>query len=204
MKTRTQELWVGVFVVMAVAALFFLALRVSGLVSLFGKQDSYELTAHFNNIGGLTPRAKVTMSGVTIGSVKSIQLDQKRLDAKVILSIDNDTKVISTDSYASIMTAGLLGEQFIGIEPGADDKYLQNGDEITLTQSAMVLEDLIGKFVFNKTTEPVAAAPAKHADGVADGVSKSTAVSDANTASTATSTTATSDSFASDDSFGDF
>lgn len=153
MRTRAQELSVGVFVVLALAALFFLAMRVSGLVSMFSNQDSYEVTAHFQNIGGLSPRAKVTLSGVTIGSVKSIELDKKRLDAKVTLAIDSDVTEISTDSYASIRTAGLLGEQFIGIDPGADETYLKAGSEITQTQSAMVLEDLINKFVFNKTAE---------------------------------------------------
>lgn len=194
MRTRTQELWVGVFVVLAAVALFFLAMRVSGLVSVFGKQDTYEVTAHFQNVGGLSPRAKVTLSGVTIGTVKSIQLDPKRLDAKVTLAIKSDVNEISKDSYASILTAGLLGEQFIGIEPGADDKYLQNGDEITLTQSALVLEDLISKFVFNKTTE--AAAEVATDEPAASVAGTSPAPVSESGAATATASP--------DDEFGDF
>jgi len=152
MRTRTLELAVGLFLVAGIAALFFLAIKVSGLSSEMS-QPSYTIYAHFQNIAGLTPRSKVTMSGVTIGRVASIELDKKRLNAKVTLEIDNDVNEISTDAVASILTAGLLGEKYIGIVPGADDTYLTNGKEIEQTQSSLVLEDLIGKFLFNKATE---------------------------------------------------
>jgi phospholipid/cholesterol/gamma-HCH transport system substrate-binding protein len=152
MRTRTSEISVGVLVILGAVALFFLAMRVSGLTSNISS-DGYTVQAHFSNIGGLTDRAKVTMSGVTIGRVTSIRLDPKRQDALVELKINADVNEISTDAAASILTSGLLGEQYIGITPGADSTFLKNGDEIELTQSALVLEDLIGKFLFNKATE---------------------------------------------------
>lgn len=151
MKTRTLELSVGILVILAVAAVFFLALRVSGLMDEV-QQQGYTITAHFQNAGGLTPRAKVTLGGVTIGRVSSITLDPKRLDAVVTMRINSDVKELSTDSAASILTAGLLGEKYIGITPGADDTFLKEGGEIEQTQSSLVLEDLIGKFLFNKAT----------------------------------------------------
>lgn len=157
MKTRTTELAVGVFVLVAAAALFFLAMRVSGLTQSTSA-NTYTITASFDNISGLTSRAKVTMSGVSIGRVTKISLDPVRLNAVVEMQINSDVDEISTDSAASILTAGLLGEKYIGIVPGADETYLKNGDEITLTQSSLVLEDLIGKFLFNKATEPTPAA----------------------------------------------
>ena len=160
MRTRSLELAVGAFIVISVAALFFLALKVSGLSSELN-QPSYKVYAHFQNIGGLTVRAKVTMSGVAIGRVSAIELDKKRLNAKVTLEIYNDVNEISTDSVASILTAGLLGEKYIGIVPGADDTFIKNGDEIEQTQSSLVLEDLIGKFLFNKATEDKGAAKAE-------------------------------------------
>ena len=152
MRTRSLELAVGGFLVIGIAALFFLAIKVSGLSSELS-QPSYKVYVHFQNIGGLTVRSKVTMSGVTIGRVADIELDKKRLNAKVTLEIYNDVNEISTDAVASILTAGLLGEKYIGIVPGADDIFIKNGDEIEQTQSALVLEDLIGKFLFNKATE---------------------------------------------------
>jgi len=132
--------------------LVFLAIKVSGLSDETGK-PSYKVYAHFQNIGGLTLRAKVTMAGVTIGRVTDIQLDRKRLNARVTMEVYNDVNEISTDAVASILTAGLLGEKYIGIVPGADDTFLKEGDEIEQTQSSLVLEDLIGKFLFNKATE---------------------------------------------------
>ncbi|MDO9177389.1 MAG: outer membrane lipid asymmetry maintenance protein MlaD [Agitococcus sp.] len=159
MRTRTLELSVGLFLVAGIAALFFLAIKVSGLSSEV-KQPSYKVYAHFQNIAGLVPRSKVTMSGVTIGRVAAIELDKKKLNAKVTLEIYNDVNEISTDSVASILTAGLLGEKYIGIVPGADDTFVKNGDEIEQTQSSLVLEDLIGKFLFNKATENKSSAPA--------------------------------------------
>ena len=150
MRTRSLELAVGGFLIIGIAALFFLAIKVSGLSSELS-QPSYKVYVHFQNIGGLTVRSKV--SGVTIGRVADIELDKKRLNAKVSLEIFNDVNEISTDAVASILTAGLLGEKYIGIVPGADDTFIKNGDEIEQTQSALVLEDLIGKFLFNKATE---------------------------------------------------
>ncbi|MBC7751703.1 MAG: outer membrane lipid asymmetry maintenance protein MlaD [Candidatus Saccharibacteria bacterium] len=153
MRTRSAEFSVGVFTILTIIALFFLALRVSGLLNEVHK-DGYTITAHFQNIGGLTPRAKVTLSGVVIGRVTDISLDQKRLDAVVTMQINNGMKQISTDSTASILTEGLIGGQYIGISVGADDEVLKNGSEIEQTQSALVLEDLISKFLFSKATEP--------------------------------------------------
>lgn len=152
MRTRTVELAVGAFIVAGFAALFFLAIKVSGLASENGK-PSYRVYAHFQNAGGLTVRAKVTLAGVAIGRVSKIELDPKTLTAKVELQIYKDVNEISTDSVASILTAGLLGEKYIGIVPGADDTFVKDGDEIEQTQSSLVLEDLIGKFLFNKATE---------------------------------------------------
>ncbi len=159
MNTRTTELAVGTLVLLAGAALLFLALRVSGLANGIGTgADTYRLSAHFQNVGGLKDRAKVTMSGVTIGQVSRIYLDTKRLDAVVEMEIDKKFNELSTDSAASILTAGLLGEKYIGITPGAESVYLKDGGEIEQTQSSLVLEDLIGKFLFNKATAPDAAA----------------------------------------------
>jgi len=160
MRTRGAEFGVGIFIILTIAAVFFLALRVSGLLHEINK-GGFTVTAHFQNIGGLTPRAKVTMSGVLIGRVTGIALDPKRLDAVVTMRIDNNMQnQISTDATASILTEGLIGGQYIGITSGADDTMLKQGSEIEQTQSALVLEDLISKFLFNKATEPTPAASA--------------------------------------------
>jgi phospholipid/cholesterol/gamma-HCH transport system substrate-binding protein len=153
MRMRYVEMAVGLFLVAGAAALFFLAIKVSGL-SEEASRPSYHLYASFQNAGGLSVRAKVTMAGVVIGRVSDIHLDPKTLKAKVTMDIYNEVNEISTDSDASILTSGLLGDKYIGIVPGADDTYLKNGDEIEQTQSALVLEDLIGKFLFNKVNEP--------------------------------------------------
>lgn len=152
MNKWNVEFAVGLFLVAGIAALFFLALRVSGLAT-DSQEPTYKIYAHYQNIGGLTVRAKVTMAGVAIGRVSSIVLDPKTLTAKVTFDIYKSVNQISTDSVASILTAGLLGEKYIGIVPGADDTNLKDGDEIQQTQSALVLEDLIGKFLFNKATQ---------------------------------------------------
>jgi phospholipid/cholesterol/gamma-HCH transport system substrate-binding protein len=153
MRTRSAEFSVGVFTIITIIALFFLALRVSGLLNEVNK-SGYTVTAHFQNIGGLTPRAKVTLSGVVIGRVTSIAIDPKRLDAVVTMQINNSMNQISTDSTASILTEGLIGGQYIGVSLGADDTNLKNGGEFEQTQSALVLEDLISKFLFSKATAP--------------------------------------------------
>lgn len=158
MRTRFIEMAVGLFMVASIAALFFLAIKVSGLSTETDK-PSYKVTARFQNAGGLTLRAKVTMAGVVIGRVTDIRLDPKSLKARVTLSIYKDVNEISTDSVASILTAGLLGEKYIGIVPGADETFLKDGGEITDTQSSLVLEELIGKFLSSKVNEPAPAAP---------------------------------------------
>lgn len=157
MRTRIIELAVGLFMVAGIAALFFLAIKASGL-SEEADRPSYQVYASFQNAGGLTLRAKVTMAGVVIGRVTDIRLDPKTLKARVTMSIHKDVNEITTDSVASILTAGLLGEKYIGIVPGADDTFLKEGDEIADTQSSLVLEELIGKFLSSKVNEPAAAA----------------------------------------------
>ncbi len=157
MRTRVIEMAVGLFMVAGIAALFFLAIKVSGLADEAAR-PSYRVYASFQNAGGLTVRAKVTMAGVVIGRVSEIRLDPQTFKAKVALDIYNDVNQISTDAVASILTAGLLGEKYIGIIPGAEEEVLKEGDEIEQTQSSLVLEDLIGKFLFNKANEPDKAA----------------------------------------------
>jgi phospholipid/cholesterol/gamma-HCH transport system substrate-binding protein len=157
MRTRTLEMAVGLFLVAGFVALFFLAIKVSGL-SDETSRPSYRLYTSFQNAGGLTVRAKVTMAGVAIGRVSSITLDPKTLKAKVALDIYQDVNSIDNDSVASILTAGLLGEKYIGIVPGAGDETLKEGDEIEQTQSALVLEDLIGKFLSSMANKPDAEA----------------------------------------------
>lgn len=152
MRIKSLELVVGAFLLLAFGALMFLALQVSGLSGELSK-PSYRVHAMFQNVGGLTVRAKVTMAGVTIGRVEAIELDRKTQLARVEMSIDNQVNDISTDTVAAILTAGLLGEKYIGLTPGADDTYLKEGSRIEQTQSSLVLEDLIGKFLFNKATE---------------------------------------------------
>lgn len=152
MRTRTVEIAVGAFMLAGFAALIFLALRVSGL-SMDAAEDTYRLSAKFENIGGLTARAKVTMAGVVIGRVSNIYLDKEDFVAVVEMDVNKKFDNLSIDSTASILTAGVLGEKYIGITTGAEDENLGDGDQIEETQSAMVLEELIAKFLFNKTTE---------------------------------------------------
>lgn len=152
MRMRILEISVGAFIVAGALALIGLALNVSGLNVSNGDQ-TYTVYARFENIGGLTPRAKVTMSGVAIGEVSEIVLDKDELMARVEMNIYGDVDFLSIDSSASILTAGLLGEQYIGISVGAEDDSLKDGDYIEDTQSALVLEELIGKFLFNEVSE---------------------------------------------------
>lgn len=152
MRMRILEISVGAFILAGILALIGLALNVSGL-TMSTSNDSYTVYARFENIGGLTPRAKVTMSGVTIGKVTRIDLDNERLLAKVEMEIDGNVDYLSIDSSAAILTAGLLGEQYIGVTVGAEDENLKHGDFIEDTQSALVLEELIGKFLFNEASE---------------------------------------------------
>lgn len=160
MRMKSLELLVGAFLLAAFLALAFLAMQVSGLSAEMSK-PSYRVHAMFQNVGGLTVRAKVTMAGVNIGRVEAIALDPATQLARVDMSIDRDISDISTDTVAAILTAGLLGEKYIGLTPGADETFLKEGSRIEQTQSSLVLEDLIGKFLFNKTQETAPAdAPA--------------------------------------------
>lgn len=148
MRMRLIELGVGVFVLLGVLALVLMAFRVSGLASQnYG--DTYVLKARFENLGGLTERAKVSMAGVTIGRVTKVSLDKERYSAVVEMEISKSMDTLSRDSAAAIMTAGLLGEKYIALSVGAEDDYLANGDWIEDTQSAFILEDMIGRFLFN-------------------------------------------------------
>jgi phospholipid/cholesterol/gamma-HCH transport system substrate-binding protein len=148
MQNRTLEVGVGLFLLAGILALLLLALRVSGL-STSANTDTYKLYAYFDNIAGLTVRAKVTMAGVTIGKVTGIDLDKDTFTGKVTLQLDKKVNNLPLDSTASILTAGLLGEKYIGISVGGDDKQLADGGTIHDTQSSLVLEDLIGKFLLN-------------------------------------------------------
>lgn len=150
--SRTAELWVGVFVLAGVAALFALAMKVSN-ISAFQNTDGYEVVARFENIGGLNERAPVTLGGVQIGRVKRITLDQQSFQARVVLSIGRDYDNLPEDSSASILTSGLLGEQYVGLEPGGMEATLSDGDEIMLTQSALVLEKIISQFLYRSASE---------------------------------------------------
>lgn len=151
MEHSKNDVWVGLFVLIGAAALLFLALQSANLLSL-NFQPTYRLVAKFDNIGGLKPRAAVRSSGVVVGRVESIAFDDKTFQALVALSMEN-RYTFPRDSSLKILTSGLLGEQYIGIEAGADDKLLAAGDTITTTQSAVVLENLIGQFLFNKAAD---------------------------------------------------
>lgn len=146
---RYVELSVGTFMVMGIIALVLMAFRVSGL-SMDTSGETYTLKARFQNLGGLTERAKVSMAGVTIGKVTDIYLDDKYYEAVVVMEIDKSMSALSTDTNAAILTAGLLGEKYIGLQVGGELENLQDGDWIIDTQSAVVLEDLISRFLFNK------------------------------------------------------
>jgi len=143
------EVLVGVFLLLALLCLGFLAIKVSGF-SLGKSDDRYLVHSHFEQVGGLTVRAKVAISGVEIGQVLAIEYDQKTMNAKVTLEIDSSVSSIPIDSTASILTEGLLGSKYISISLGADDKSLSDGDEIFDTQPAVILEELIGKFLLEQ------------------------------------------------------
>ena len=145
MKTRTIEISVGAFILAGILALLFLAIQVSGINISESKTDTYKLYAHFSNASGLAVRAKITVAGVVIGRVNSIVLDPIDNRAKVEMVIQKDINFLTKDSIASIQTAGILGEKYIAISVGGDATILQEGNEITDTQSALVLEDLISK-----------------------------------------------------------
>ncbi len=152
MYSKGVEIGVGVFVALGLAALLMLAMKVSNLAELTAP-DGYQLSARFDNIGGLKVRAPVTMGGVRIGRVTEIGFDDTTYQAVVRFSVDPHYVRIPLDTSASIYTAGLLGEQYIGLEAGAEETFLAEGGEIALTQSAIVLEQVIGQFLYNKAAE---------------------------------------------------
>jgi phospholipid/cholesterol/gamma-HCH transport system substrate-binding protein len=145
------DLWVGFFVALGIAAVLFLALKVGNLSSAHLAQ-TYTLEARFDNIGGLKVRGPVRSAGVLVGRITDIRFDPERYDAIVTMQIDGRYR-FPRDTFASIFTAGLLGEQYIGFDAGGDEKMLQPGDSIRKTQSAVVLEKLISQFLFNKAAE---------------------------------------------------
>lgn len=145
MERTTLDLWVGAFVIAGVVALTVLAFKVGNL-STYNVSQTYELQAYFNNIGGLKPTAAVRSAGVLVGRVQSISLDTQRYQAKVTMTIDKRYQ-FDKDTYAKVLTSGLLGEQYIGLSVGGSDEMLKPGDTIPHTESAMVLEDLIGKVI---------------------------------------------------------
>lgn len=160
MERAKTDVWVGLFVLLGAAAILFLALRAANLTSL-SLSSAYPLTAKFDNIGGLKPKAAVKSAGVVVGRVESIEFDDKSFQARVQLAMET-RYTFPKDSSLKILTSGLLGEQYVGIEAGADDKNLAAGDTITTTQSAVVLENLIGQFLYNKASDaPAAPAPKK-------------------------------------------
>jgi phospholipid/cholesterol/gamma-HCH transport system substrate-binding protein len=148
MNRSTIDLWVGIFVVIGIGAIVFLALRVGNLTSL-QTSPSYRLEAAFDNIGGLKLRAPVKASGVVVGRVERVRFDPKAYQAVVSMRIDQDNQ-FSKDTIASILTSGLLGEVYVGLDAGGDTQMLADGGRITKTQSAVVLEKLIGQFLFDK------------------------------------------------------
>ena len=151
MNRTVLDFWVGLFVIAGIGALLFLALKV-GSMSTVNSSDSYEVIADFQNIGGLKPQAAVRSAGVVVGRVESITFDDKTFQARVTLAME-DRYAFPKDSSLKILTSGLLGEQYIGIEAGADEKNLAAGDRITSTQSAVVLENLIGQLLYSKAED---------------------------------------------------
>jgi len=152
MAQRTTDLVVGLFMVAGIAALLFLALQVSGL-SPKSSGDSYTLYANFNDAGGLTPRARVSMAGVTVGSIREITLNHETFQARVAMDVQSSVDNIPADSAAVIRTSGLLGEQYIDVSVGGDMESLANGDTFYSTQSAMNLERLISNFASGQLSE---------------------------------------------------
>lgn len=157
MKRATIDLWVGIFVTMGFAAIVFLALKVGNLASL-ETRPSYRIDASFTNIGGLKLRAPVKAAGVIVGRVESIRLDPKMYEAVVTMRMDMGYQ-FSKDTIASILTSGLLGEVYIGLDAGGDTAMIADGGHIAKTQSAVVLEKLIGQFLFDKAASGPPPAP---------------------------------------------
>ncbi len=152
MKKSLTEFWVGLFVLAGIAAIVSLAFRVDS-ASIFEIEDDYKVYATFENIGGLNIKAPVTIAGVNIGRVSAIAVDLDNFSAKVEMTISDKFARIPIDSSARILTSGLLGAQYIGLEQGAEDIFLKSGDLIEFTQSSFSLEDVIGEFLFRVTTQ---------------------------------------------------
>ncbi|HEV8107489.1 MAG TPA: outer membrane lipid asymmetry maintenance protein MlaD [Burkholderiales bacterium] len=151
MNRATIDLWVGIFVVIGIGALLFLALKVGNLATFSGG-ETYNVQARFVNIGGLKARAPIKSAGVVVGRVADIRFDNETYEALVSMNLDQHYQ-FPRDSTAKILTSGILGEQYIGLEAGGDGVMLKNGDRVRLTQSAVVLENLISQFLFNKAAE---------------------------------------------------
>ena len=151
MERTTLDLWVGIFVLAGIGALMFLAMKVSN-ISSFDANKSYAVTAQFDNIGSLKVRAPVKSAGVVVGRVSNITFDSKDYEAEVTLSLSSAYK-FPLDTSASIMTSGLLGEQYVALAAGADEKMLAQGDRLKITQGAVILENLIGQFLYGKANE---------------------------------------------------
>ncbi|WP_103035200.1 outer membrane lipid asymmetry maintenance protein MlaD, partial [Castellaniella caeni] len=157
MTREKTDFWVGLFILLGIIALVFLALR-AGNMSSFSFAPTYQVQAYFDNVGGLKVRAPVKSSGVVVGRVASIGFDNQRFQASVVVDLEKQYQ-FPVDSSASILTSGLLGEQYIGLTPGGEDKNLADGGTIRFTQSAVVLEDLISKFLYNSAEKQGSAAP---------------------------------------------
>ena len=153
MQRSSKDPWVGLFVVIGAAALLFLSLKAANLLTLSFSDNSYTVLARFDNIGGLKPRAPVKSAGVVVGRVKAVALDPERFQADVTLAMDS-AYAFPKDSSLKILTSGLLGEQYIGIQAGYEESALKSGDVIGETQSAVVLENLISQFLFNQAAKP--------------------------------------------------
>lgn len=151
MQRKSLDLWVGIFVLLGAAALLFLALKAGNMSSL-SFDATYPVITKFDNIGGLKPRAPVKSAGVVVGRVGAIRFDDKSYQAVVTLELESGYK-FPKDTSAKILTAGLLGEQYIGLEPGGDTNNLVAGDRIKMTQSAVVLENLISQFLYSRAAE---------------------------------------------------
>lgn len=151
MSRTVMDFWVGLFVMMGIGALLILGLKVGNLTS-YNTGEVYTLTGNFENIGGLKVRAPVKSAGVVVGRVLNIQFSLETYDAVVTIGI-NSSFQFPKDTFASILTSGLLGEQYIGLSPGGDNEMLTDGDKIMKTNSAMVLEEMIGRFLFDKASE---------------------------------------------------
>jgi phospholipid/cholesterol/gamma-HCH transport system substrate-binding protein len=151
MQRSKIDIWVGLFVLIGAVSILFLALQAANLLSL-SFEKTYTVVARFDNAGGLKPKAAVRSAGVVVGRIESITFDDKSFQASVQLALES-RYAFPKDSSMKILTSGLLGEQYIGIEPGGDERNLVAGDVVTQTQSAVVLENLIGQFLFNKAAE---------------------------------------------------